>query len=238
MTTSKMHLLPPKLNLEMVAAELDLPQFSMTSQLEAILHQQREGNLVLKSSVPIDCNAQETLDGLDEEYNANGDLLLLSRGKNAWIETRGKPHILGPACFSGDSLITIRSFTFEEKEYYPLDEPGMHPVWLSYNISDIYVERANLEDVVARGFEELPAYADPEGEHYAPELALAVRIHESLRVKNEVSPQLGMYDRVVKWLIKNQPEGAASADQIKRLSYVVGYGKRLHSHKISKKTIG
>ena len=220
--------LPKKLNLEMVASELDLLHLSSATQLEIILSHQREGRIDLKSDVPIDCNTQETSNGLDEHHDTNGNLVLFARGANSWVETSGKPLTLGPAYLTRESLVTIGRFTFEGKEYDSLDEQGMHPQWLYYNISDIYVDRANLKNHLQKGVEDTPSYANPSSENYAPELDLAIKLHKALRIEKEGNPNLNVEDRVYNWLTKNQPKGSISASQTKRLATVIGSGKQLY----------
>ena len=58
----------------------------------------------------------------------------------------------------------------------------MHPQWLFYNISQVYVDRADLKNFQNKDFKEVPAYANPRSEHYAPELALAIKIHKAVEL--------------------------------------------------------
>ena len=67
MSTSKDQTLPAKLNLEIVAGELDLLKYSHDTQLEYILIYQRDRGLILKSNSPFDFNAQETSQGLEQK---------------------------------------------------------------------------------------------------------------------------------------------------------------------------
>ncbi len=228
MNTLKENILPQKLNLEMVAAELELSHLSPSSQIDTILYHHREGTLTLKSRVPIDCNAQEVSQGLEECYQSNGDLVLFSCGESRWIKTADEPTILGSAFRLKASHIITMTFIFEETEYYSLDDPGMHPESLSYSFEDIYVEKADLNVFLEKGAEEIPAYANPASEHFAPELALAVKLHRALRIENEGRPNLNMEANVDIWLRKNIPGGSVSDSQLKRLKAIIGNGKKIY----------
>ncbi|MDO8860998.1 hypothetical protein Q6D67_04720 [Haliea sp. E1-2-M8] len=238
METPNYKMLPNQLNLEMVATEMALVNMSPRSKIEVILYHQRNGRIALKADVATNYNVHETAAGLDENYDSNGNVIVLSGGKDFWIETSGRPITLGPAHLIGDALI-VSTFTFEDKEYYPLDEPGMHPLSLSFSINDVYVDKVDLEDFLERGPGDIPAYADPASEHFAPELALAVTIHKALRMEGKINPRLNMVDRVDLWLRQNTPNKKPPEIRTKRLATIIGDGKKIESDlKNIKKTKG
>lgn len=228
METSNYKMLPNQLNLEMVATEMALVNMSPRSKIEVILYHQRNGKITLKADVATNYNVQETAAGLDGDYDSNGNLILLSGGKDFRIETYGRPIILGPAHLFDDAL-TASTFTFEEKEYYPLDESGMHPLSLSFSINDVYVEKVDLEDFLERGPGDIPAYANPASEHFAPELALAVTIHKALRIEGKVNPHWNMVDRVHRWLVQNTPYEDQPKIRYERLATTIGDGKKIEA---------
>ena len=213
--------LPSHLNLEMVAVELGLNVYSVETQLKLIIQRQRNNGLKLQTNSLIDCKAQKVADGLEEDRDASGNLIFLSCGPEAHIDTSGSSHLLGKAIAS-DNTFVASTFIFQDTEYYPLDQAGMHPVFLRYDWNDIYVDRIDLEKLLSDGIEDIPPYADPTSEHFAPELVLAMELHQALRIEKDGNIDRSMVDRVSSWLSRNRPDLKASDAIERRLATIIG----------------
>ncbi|MFT7042355.1 MAG: hypothetical protein ACJAW7_001112 [Candidatus Azotimanducaceae bacterium] len=218
---------PRKLRLEMVAAALGYSGRSLATQYDAVLQRQRDDGLILKTDVALNCFAQKMSDGLDENFDANGNLQLLSCGASIRIVASGGEVTLGPAVLTEESVVTCLSFTFEEESYYPLDDTQMHPQSLHYKIREVYVDRVDLKNAMKRGFTEHPPYADRTSDHYAPELVLAMELHRELRIAGKGNLNLNLEDRIHAWLKTNRPDIKPSDTRLKRLRAIIGTGKKI-----------
>ena len=217
--------LPNKLNLEMVAVMLGITEFSKEDQLEIILHNQRELGLPLKYHPTGTINAQLVSDGLEEDLDANGNLILFSCGPEVIIPNDGNPLTLGPAVLIGDLNISTFTFLCKGKEYYQLDAAGMHPQSIHLKLDTTYVDRGDLENFLNTEHEEVPTYANPESDHYAPELVLALKLHKALIVEKEGKINFGKEKRIASWLISNSPDTELSGALLKRFTAVIGKKK-------------
>ncbi len=221
-------LLPLKLNLEMVAAELGLSHLSEQSRLEAILQYQRDYGLTLRSDEPLDSNTQLTGYDIQEWYEDDGTVTRLAIENDVHrITTRGETITLGPAYLTGPTELTFELFSIGEAEFYPVDHDGIYIIPLSCDAEDVYIDKEDLIDFLDQAGAEIPAYADPASEYYAPELALAIELHTALRVKKGGNPEQSLRDRVSRWLIRHHSERSSSDAQITRLAAVIGNGKRI-----------
>lgn len=223
-------MLPDELNLEMVAVKLGLTDLSGASQLETILHHQREGKIALKSKSMRHMHVQKAEFGLCEEYHNDDHLILLTNGDGEWIDTGGRAIILGPAYVGPAGLLSTMTLVFEGQEYYLLDEPGMHPETIRVDAKDVYVEKEALTDFLSGGVRKIPSYADPASEHFAPELDLAMKLHQALRVEGQGNPNHNMETRVDLWLRKMMPNLRLSENQVRRLKAVIGDGRKIYGN--------
>jgi hypothetical protein len=230
--------LPLKLNLEMVAAELGLLHLSEPSQLEAILQYQRDYGLILKSNSPLNgigvlatqCYYDEydPESGNDEErYDYEGYPALICSGDTFRLETNGDTLILGPVYHTGLAKLTFNQFCFEGEYCCAVDNNEYFVVSISCDASDVYVSKDDLIGFLGEKRTEIPDYANPAGEHYAPELVLAIELHTALRVKNEGNQRHSMRDRVDLWLRKHHSGLSVSGARATRLAAIIGDAKKI-----------
>lgn len=223
-------MLPDELNLEMVAVKLGLTDLSGASQLETILHHQREGRIALKSKSMRHMHVQKAEFGLCEEYHNDDHLILLANGDGEWIDTGGRAITLGPAYVGPAGLLSTMTLVFEGQEYYLLDEPGMHPETIRVDVNSVYVERESLTNFLQVGAVRAPPYADPSSEHFAPELDLAMKLHQALRVEGWGNANMSLDDRLHLWIQENLRVGTLTPLHYKRLKAVIGDGKKIYGN--------
>lgn len=230
-------ILPFKLNLEVVASVLGLSDLGHASQLDIILQHQRDRGLVLKSDQPMRCMAQlasdevfpiyETID--DEECDEeSGTLVAIEASDTTFeVQTNGESITLGPLYPIDSSTVQFDEFSIDGVRLHPVDINGEYLVTGTCNVSDLYVDKDDLARFLQRDDNRLPLYADPTSEHYAPELALAVQLHQALRIEKQGNPNRSMEDRVSSWLQKNRGNETASGARVSRLAVIINEGKKL-----------
>lgn len=223
-------MLPDELNLEMVAVRLGLTGLSESSQVETILHHQREGRIALKSKSIRNMQVQRVELGLCEEYHTDDHQTLLANGEGEWIDTGGRAITLGPAYLRHAGLLSTMTLVFEGQEYYLLDEPGMHPQTIRVDVNSVYVEEETLTRFLLGGAVTKPPYADPSSEHFAPELDLAMKLHQALRVEGWGNANMSLDDRLHLWIQENLRVGTLTPLHYKRLKAVIGDGKKIHGN--------
>lgn len=221
-------LLPQKLNLEMVASLLKLSHLSQESQLYAIVQYQRDHGLIIKSVEPLLTMAQKTSHGFYESIDPNDETITYMASEVSFeVQTDGHIITVGPLQIVAPSTLQFSQFSIDGIDMYPVDEDCIYLSTLTCNIGDLYVDKDDFEDFINEGIDKIPPYADPASEHYAPELALAIQLHDELRVQKRGNLGLNMKDRVHTWLKKRQPNIEISDAQLNRLATVIGAGKKL-----------
>ena len=218
--------LPDRLNLEMVAAALGISELSEVSQLYSIAQYQSTHGLILKSQRPLSCNVQRVADGYEEHFDLDGKVILFSSGDTFPLDTAGKPIKLGPIHTINSTMVGFAYFNVDGEDLYLVDETGVFIRSGTCAVDDLYVDRADLADFLNGEFAAIPTYADPTSEFHAPELALAIKLHQALRVEKWGNPERSMHDRVYTWLRKNMEGTEPSDAMVRRLSTVIHNGKK------------
>lgn len=227
--------LPEKVYLKLVAAYLAPKANTPREELDIICAHQNHGKkLILKSEeVFSERPAQLVSDGWEErfKYDMNGEehVSIYSGGATQWLSSDGRPLTLGPA-YPTESharpALTTRTFTFDGKEYYLLDETQEFLISLDHDPGKIYVDKSDFQDYLKHGAEQLPLYADKNSEFYAPELVLAIEAHQAIIVEGYRKLDFkGRPERIEAWLTEFHPD-LHRIELSKRISTIISKGNK------------
>lgn len=222
MTNTSKRLLPLKLNLSMAAAELGLSDFRLTDQLNTLLQYQRDYGLTIKLDGHYRFPAQPASDGLEEVTGDDGHVKLLTNGTTRWMDSATELVELGAFQFSGNSHVVIHSVFVDGVEYFTIDETQMETEALVCSLDELYVDKEDLIDFRDGELREIPTWANAASDQYAPELALAVKIHKALRGEGAYSNKKVMLDRVNNWLEEHMPDDGVGPYQAERIATMIG----------------
>ena len=111
--------------------------------------------------------------------------------------------------------ISVSRFEFEGRLYCCFDNHG--DIWpINLNYSDIYFNKSEFPSEP-----DTPAYQDKNHPCYAPELDLAIQLHQAIFIDGYNSHNTNREVRISNWLNKKNPDKKLSAAAIKRLSAVI-----------------
>jgi hypothetical protein len=218
-------ILPSKVPLQLAATNLKLSSLNEKIQILTILQYQREFRLPLNADLNEEIRVQKVSDGIDEHIDEHGNITLLSNGQDSLIRTAGKSCRLGQTTFCPSGLL-ISTMNIEGIDYYLLNTSGTEITPLCIPLSKIYIDKEDLATFINSGDNKLQPYSDPASEFYAPELDLAVRLHQLLRVQKEGNQNLNMKERAQICLRKHYPSLKLSDAKVARLATIIGDGKK------------
>lgn len=226
MDNSKKRLLPLKINLTMVASELGLSDLNQKTQLSTLLQYQQDYSLILRLSGRYKFPGQLVSDGLEEVIDSNGNTNLLTQGSTHWFDSQTDQIELRDLKFLEGSHLSVSSVRVEENDYYTINESQMHPESIRCDFQDVYVDKEEFVDFNEGEHKKIPGWGDPASDQYAPELGLAMQLHQALRIDGLYSNKNTMEDRVYDWIVDKRPDIDPSPTLVTRLSTVVGPGKK------------
>jgi hypothetical protein len=174
-----------------------------------------------KLSTYFDLNVSATtFAGIDmQQINEDGDELPYVNGPPP-TEIKGPREKILEADVVGKDEISVRIFEHEGKQYCGADSEGAHPKAIVLGFDAIYFNKSEVQT-----HQELPPYLDKEHEHYAPELDLAIQLHQAIFVEKYGNQGHQREDRVIKWLGENYKNHGFRDAKIKRLSSIIGVKK-------------
>lgn len=215
--------LPANINLELAADTLGLSNLSAEAQIDTLIQHHNDAVLSFYSNAALDCMAQLASDGYEE--SDDGAHLIASKTYRNFV-TYGEPLKLGKVhkVGFGDYELYSDSLFINGREFYQVDDEVDRLTPFYWNFNDLYINRDEFLTFQGRGYASLPSYADPESESYAPELALAIKVHKSIREDGYKSGKFSsVKNRVHSWLL-DEKEPISDA-KVKRLAAIVGKPK-------------
>lgn len=215
-----------KFNLELAAEKLGLAGKSENTQHDILLQYQRDYGLVLKSDKKLDCYAQLKSYGYTTSVDSDGFTTRRASDSTFVVHTNQDVITLGPLSIVSPGLFEFESFSIDGAEMYSLDLDETYITPMTCDANDLYIEKADLELFLDTGVEEIPDYANPSSEFHAPELALAMKLHNALRVNNEGNPRLSMKDQTHFWFKNHYKGEKISGAKLGRLSTIISKGKQ------------
>jgi hypothetical protein len=150
--------------------------------------------------------------------NEEDETLYVDGAPPCLIEGVGKKIL--EADIDDEDTISVYRFEHGGKPYCGSDNEGtnLKPIVLGFD--DIYFNKSQVQT-----HQELPPYLDKEHEHYAPELDLAIQLHQAIFVEKYGNQGHQREDRVIKWLSENYKNHGFRDAKIKRLSSIIGVKK-------------
>lgn len=220
--------LPPVLNLEMAAAELELSHQSQWSLMDYFLQCQRYYGLTLRLGGYYEFPAQLVSDGFEEVLERNGAPILLSQGETHWLNSTKNQIEIGHASFTKGANFLIHTVVLHGSEYYPIDETQMFVQPHHCDLRDVYMDKEDFRDLQGSHLDKIPEWKNPVSAYYAPEMKLAEEAHQALIVEGKLNIYDKMEDRVHVWLIQNYPakDKSRMGAQARRISIIIGKAKR------------
>lgn len=221
-------ILPPKLNIETVAAELGLLGHEKTTQYYHILQFQRDYGLIIKLGGNIEFPAQKVADGVEEVVDEQGNHTLLTQGETHWINCIKDEVLLGSFRFLGESQLSVSSVHIDGTHYYVIDETQMFLDSLCCDLQDAYVEKEDFMDFLGGDFNQIPEWKNPRSDYYAPEMVLAEEAHRAIRIGRYLERIGNMESRTYAWLKERDPskDERRLSNQAKRISTIIGKAKK------------
>ncbi len=118
------------------------------------------------------------------------------------------------------NMISVLRFAHGDKLYCGAEADGfdLKPIVLGFD--DIYFERSDISAI-----QDVPPYQDKSHEHYAPELDLAIQLHQAIYIEKYGNQDMSRENRISSWLNKYSKNKKFSEAAIKRLSVVIGLEK-------------
>jgi len=177
------------------------------------------------STAFFDVNVAAThFNGYDERpINQEGDTLPYVDGQAPYpIEGTGKKIL---SCDIEGGYVSVHTFEHDGKQYCGADDAGDHPRPVIVELDYIYFEKSEILSA-----QDLPPYQDRNHEHYAPELDLAIQLHQAIFIDKYGKQAWTKEARVSHWLKANYGQFEFSDAGIKRLSAVIS-GKPLKEKK-------
>jgi hypothetical protein len=213
--------LPPEPLLELVAVALGLNLFQEVTQIETLFQYQSLEGLKLYLPRGLSLRCQLASDGVDAQFDYDGEIdKVLSCGPTLDFNTTNTLVQIGRCVLTQDYQLIVSSVWVNDVEYLLTDETGSFVESLPVTLRPVFALRDELKAFHRMETADLPSYADPTSEHYAPELALAIEMHQVLRVNSPEKPS-NMSQAVHRWLNKNKPELKASTALLNRLSSII-----------------
>ncbi len=188
--------------------------------LDYVIHSlMNEENLATYFDVNVD--ATESTGYEMQPINQDGDELPFVNGNPPKsIEGSGKK-ILEASVEKGDEvIISVLRFEHNGKRYCGADSEGtnLKPIFL--DSESIYFNKSDFDSYVDK-----PSYQDKNHEYYAPELDLAIQLHQAIYIEKYRSHDPNREARSSSWLNKKYPEKEFLEAAIKRLSAVIAIKK-------------
>jgi len=228
MNKPRERLLPLKLSLELAAAELGLSAMGRAGQHDALYQYQRDFDLTIRLGGHHKFAGQMVSDGLDATIDTNGNQVFLTQGDTFWFDSSTDEVTLEHFLFLGDDCVLISSVVVKGIKYYVIDELGMHPRAIGCDLQDLYIDKEDLVDFRDGEHRTVPVWADPSSDKWAPELALAVKLHKALRVDGCYPNEKTVLKRVECWIRDHMPGEEVGGSQIERIASVIGNARQQH----------
>lgn len=149
------------------------------------------------------------------QINEEGDKLPFVDGQPPFLVSGLDKKIL--TCDIEDGSVSVHTFEHEDKNYCGSDEEGDHPKPIIIKLDYIYFERSEINSV-----QELPPYQDEQHEHYAPELDLAIQLHQVIYTDKYGNQSQRREVRINSWLNANLEKYEFSVAALERLSTIIG----------------
>jgi hypothetical protein len=219
--------LPEEPRLELVAAALKLSQFEESTQIQTVFQHQTQSGLKLYLPRGLNIRCQLASAGVEEVHDHQGGVSkLLSCGDSQDFNSTLTLIQVGRCDLTQDYNLNVSSIWGDGIEYLPTDETGMFLDPLLLPPANLFALRDELLAFIEKDIAAVPSYADPDSEHYAPELALALKLHQELIVTG-AQAHLSVEGRVSSWLDENAPENLSERGALtKRLAAVINNKKK------------
>ena len=217
--------LPPKVWLDMAIDALGLSNYSARSQLETLVENINNQELPIKISTNELKNfrLQPAKSGYDAIFDDSGEIdKMLSIAPTIWAtDVQSDLTLIRTSQYMQTTLL-VHEVEADGTIMYLVDDTDQFVVSSSVDLNQLYIERDDLENFSPRS---TPYYADPKSKHYAPELALAVRLHEDIRVLNKAPDERTMVDQV-RVMLNTYDKTKKSSNMVERLSSIIGRGQK------------
>lgn len=182
--------------------------------IDHVIHSlMNEENIATYFDVNVD--ATESTGYEMQPINQDGDELPYVNGAPPMpIEGPGKKIL--EADVVEENKISFYRFEHEGKLYCGADNEGTHPKPIVLAFDEIYFEKSEFHS-----YQDVPAYQDKNHEYYAPELDLAIQLHQAIHIEKYGNQGQSRLERVSAWLIKDDSNLKISDAQLNRLSSII-----------------
>ena len=188
--------LPPEVSLEVAIEELGFSHFSHRSILDTLVENINKFGLRVKIEDPQypELSLQLKEHGYEEQVDDVRECVtLFSDGPFVDMADVQSDLVLLKVYRYGRTTLGAVEVEADGKAMYFADPANLCIVRPILDLNTLYIDKEDLEKFSP---DPRPSYADPNSEYYAPELALAVRLHEDIRVKNIAHHFTDMQDRI------------------------------------------
>ena len=158
-----------------------------------------------------------TFAGIDmRPINQEGDELPYVDGAPP-TEIEGPGKKILEADVVGEDKLSVRIFEHDGQQYCGADSEGTHPEPIILGFDYIYFEKSEFDS-----YQDVPAYQDKNHEHYAPELDLAIQLHQAIIVDKYGKQAQSREERISSWLKTEYKKYGFSDAAVTRLSTLIG----------------
>ncbi len=125
--------------------------------------------------------------------NEDDETLYVDGSPPQLIEGPGKKIL--EADVDGENSISVYKFEHDGNQYCGTDNEGtnLKPIILKF-------DRVYFDETEFRTYQDVPAYQNKNHEHYAPELDLAIRLHQTIYMEKYGNQSQSREERVSSWL--------------------------------------
>jgi len=226
-SSSKLPRLPEKPSLALVIEALGLKDHVARTQIDTVLQYVAQNGLKLYLPRGLEFPAQIGLEVEPVDRHGCGEWELLSCGETHHLNTSSSEIQVGHAVLRDAESILVDELVSDGNHYRPVSECQLYVESLPINPAQLFAKREELEAFCERGGETLPSYLDPSSDLYAPELALAIKLHHELLVRGASSYESNLESRVDRWLrVHRQDIQPLSGDLVKRLAKLINPNKK------------
>lgn len=219
--------LPPKLWLDSVTKELGLSDLTHRTQIETLIENVNTHGLRLKMGVSAfsGVRLQSKEQGIDHRIDHHsGVYTACSVEPTQWATDICTELTLCHITRCDAATILAWEVEVDGVRMYLVDGTAQFIISHGFDLENSYMDRDDLMNFRPKT---TPAYADPKSKYYAPELMLALRLHEDLRIKNSVPHFSNLDDRVFHMMQQFYRAHGKISSASGRLATVIGDGKKL-----------
>lgn len=218
--------LPENPIFSLIGDALSLSDRDLYTQVDTVLQHQAQSGLTLYLPRGLRFVAQLGTEVDPINRLGDGSVELMSRGEPRYLNTADEAIRIQRSCLQNSGNVFVHELVIGEDHYLPISEDQLFVKPLRIDPTRMFTKRDELLKFLNNGSLALPSYLDPSNDLFAPELALAIKLHQELVEQGRYS-HLNVEDKVHHWLtVHRQDLSPLSAALVRRMSSIINPRKK------------